>query len=121
MEKIKTNEGVKVGDIFTCEWGYDQTNQTFYQVQKLVGKASVIVARVNPPIVARSEEAFMAENVTFDLDCGLLDAIDEPFRKTVWRFALYEKVDEVPKINTDIGRWATLERGKVEKYISRYA
>ena len=32
---------VKVGDLFKCSWGYDQTNIDYYQVTKLLGQTMV--------------------------------------------------------------------------------
>ena len=29
---------VKVGDVFKCSWGYDQTNIDYYQVTRVIGK-----------------------------------------------------------------------------------
>ena len=40
--------GVKIGDLFYCSWGYDQTNNDFFQVIALVGESSVRVREVNP-------------------------------------------------------------------------
>lgn len=37
---------VKVGDIFTSSWGYEQTNVYYYQVVELKGKSSVVVRRI---------------------------------------------------------------------------
>ena len=42
--------GVKVGDIFSASWGYEQTNNDFFQVIALVGEKSVRVREVHPPI-----------------------------------------------------------------------
>jgi hypothetical protein len=42
----KTNEGIKVGDIFVAVWGYGQTNVSPFQVIKLAGKTSVIVRQI---------------------------------------------------------------------------
>lgn len=35
-ERSKAHD-VKIGDIFRCSWGYDQTNIDFYQVTKVIG------------------------------------------------------------------------------------
>jgi len=40
------NSTVKPGDIFYSSWGYNQTNITFYQVVKLVGKYSVSICEI---------------------------------------------------------------------------
>lgn len=37
---------VKVGDIFSCYWGWDQTNVEFYQVVGLVGKHSCKIQEI---------------------------------------------------------------------------
>lgn len=51
--KAKRNapHDVKVGDIFRCSWGYDQTNIDFYQCTKILG--AMIEIR---PIYQMSEE-----------------------------------------------------------------
>lgn len=38
--------GVKVGDLFACSWGYDQTNYNFYQVTEINGSEFVTVRPV---------------------------------------------------------------------------
>ena len=43
---------IKVGDVFSMSWGYDQTNVDFFQVVERVGKSSVRVLQVCPEIVA---------------------------------------------------------------------
>ena len=42
-EETPNADGVHVGDIFYCCWGYDQTNYDFYQVVALRGKHTAIV------------------------------------------------------------------------------
>lgn len=53
--------GVKVGDVFVATWGYDQTNNNFFQVTELVGSASVRVVEVAPQYET-TWTGFMAEN-----------------------------------------------------------
>lgn len=43
--------GLKVGDILYASWGYDQTNVNFYQVTKVIGKATVEVREVQSKVV----------------------------------------------------------------------
>jgi hypothetical protein len=43
--------GVKVGDIFYCSWGYDQTNVNFYEVIRLTGQGVEV-----QPIASRAVE-----------------------------------------------------------------
>ena len=45
-----------IGDILVSSWGYEQTNIDYYQVTKLVGKASV---EITPIGQRRKETAFM--------------------------------------------------------------
>lgn len=42
----KSNESVKVGDIFVASWGYGQTNVNAFQVVSLAGKTSVVLREV---------------------------------------------------------------------------
>lgn len=62
----KTNKfGVKVGDIFHASWGYDQTNNNFFQVIALVGESSVRVREVNPVCINSEATGPMAEDRVF--------------------------------------------------------
>ena len=38
---------MKKGDIFTMQWGYDQTNNTFYRVKALRGKTQAVIQEVD--------------------------------------------------------------------------
>lgn len=45
--KVAINElGVKVGDIFSYSWGYEQTNVNYFQVVALKGKTQVIIREI---------------------------------------------------------------------------
>ena len=63
-QKVKTApeslHGVKVGDLFVCSWGYEQTNVDFLQVVALVGKSSVRVRAVTPRIVDEQDVSGMS-------------------------------------------------------------
>lgn len=50
---VASGHGVQVGDFFYASWGYDQTNATFFQVTKLIGKTMVEVRQVQNKVVAR--------------------------------------------------------------------
>lgn len=66
MSKVNRNKyGVKVGDLFIAHWGYEQTNNTFFQVVELVGSTSVRVREVSPVPVNREACGGMAEDVTY--------------------------------------------------------
>ena len=54
-EEAQNEFGVKVGDVFAMSWGYEQTNNDFFQVVALAGKKSVRIVEVYPELV--KEEA----------------------------------------------------------------
>lgn len=64
--------GVKVGDLFYMDWGYDQTNIDFFQVSALCGKTSVIVRQVSPERVQMDGVSCMSAYCTYKLPEGLL-------------------------------------------------
>lgn len=64
--------GVKVGDIFSASWGYEQTNNDFFQVIALVGEKSVRVREVNPTIVSREATCGMAEDRVYKITKEIL-------------------------------------------------
>lgn len=57
--------GVKVGDLFSASWGYDQTNNDFFQVIALVGESSVRVREVNPVCENAEAISWASEDRTF--------------------------------------------------------
>tara|TARA_R100001443_G_scaffold16126_1_gene25937 strand:- start:1982 stop:2311 length:330 start_codon:yes stop_codon:yes gene_type:complete len=46
MEKTGTNAKIKIGDIFSCSWGYEQTNIDFYIVVGLAGKTMIYLQKI---------------------------------------------------------------------------
>ena len=64
--------GVKVGDIFSASWGYEQTNNDFFQVIALVGEKSVRVREINPPIISRDPVSGMSEDRVYKLTGEIL-------------------------------------------------
>lgn len=64
--------GVKVGDMFSASWGYEQANNDFFQVIALVGEKSVRVREVNPPIVRRDPVSGMAEDRVYKITGEIL-------------------------------------------------
>ncbi len=50
--KAAQGHGCKVGDIFRCSWGYEQTNVDYYQITELHGRTMATVRR----IAAQAEE-----------------------------------------------------------------
>ena len=71
----KTNAfGVKVGDIFRATWGWEQTNNDFFQVVALVGESSVRVREVFLPLLDSSAVSPMSEDRTFAITGEMLPA-----------------------------------------------
>ena len=67
--------GVQVGDIFWSSWGYEQTNNDFFQVIELVGSSSVRVREVYPEIVTTSAVSSMSEDRTLKISRDLLPPV----------------------------------------------
>ena len=57
--------GVKVGDLFSMSWGYEQTNVDYFQVVALVGASSVRVRGVCPEMIAETPTCGMAADRTY--------------------------------------------------------
>lgn len=64
--------GVKVGDIFRATWGWEQTNNDFFQVVALVGKCSVRVREVSPRIIESRATGPMAEDRVIEITNEIL-------------------------------------------------
>ena len=66
--------GVKVGDIFSASWGWEQTNVNFFQVIALVGETSVRVREVYPTMIDEKPTCGMAADRTYKLTNEILPA-----------------------------------------------
>lgn len=77
----KNKFGVQVGDIFSCTWGYDQTNVDFFQVIKLCGEQSVKVREVVPKIKLREAESPMSATTTYEITRDILSPTKGVFIK----------------------------------------
>ncbi len=66
--------GVKVGDVFYLNWGYEQTNVDFFQVVALVGEASVRVRHVLPEVVKTDACGPMCADYTYRIVPELMRA-----------------------------------------------
>lgn len=74
-DAAKANKyGVKIGDIFRSSWGYEQTNNDFFQVVALCGDSSVRVREVDLPMIRSDATGPMSENRTFKISRELLPA-----------------------------------------------
>ena len=67
--------GVQVGDIFSASWGYEQTNNDFFQVVELVGASSIRVREVYPEIVSTKTVSSMSEDRTIKVTREMLPAV----------------------------------------------
>lgn len=71
--KEKVNKyGVKVGDLFYCSWGYEQTNVDFFQVIALVGESSVRIREVAPKRISEEPTCGMAADRTYEVPTEIL-------------------------------------------------
>ena len=116
--------GVKVGDVFTASWGYEQTNVDWFQVVELVGESSVRVVEV-APIVMKSNEGFLCGYYTYKLTA-------EPMPRKEWSVHLKDKkngdVKRIQKSGESVffkmASYANAykcEHGEKEVYESSYA
>ena len=72
--KAANKFGVTVGDIFSASWGYEQTNNDFFQVVELVGASSVRVREVHLPCIEAEAVSPMSEDRTFKVTREMLPA-----------------------------------------------
>ena len=91
---------VKVGDVFVATWGYEQTNNDFFQVVSLAGKSSVRVRQVKPIVI--SEEYYSSMSADFEVDLsGELEPVERSFfikdqeRGDLKRLKYYSDVPEI--------------------------
>ena len=70
IEAAKAAKLVKVGDIFSCSWGYDQTNVNFFQIMKIIGKNSVRIRQVMPTCIQDDACGPMAADRTYAINNG---------------------------------------------------
>lgn len=71
-EEKKNKYGIKVGDVFGMSWGYDQTNNSYFQVVEIVGTESVRVREIKPRILSRESCGPMAEDRTIEITNEIL-------------------------------------------------
>lgn len=64
--------GVKVGDIFSASWGYEQTNVDFFQVVEVVGSQSVRVREVYLPMTDERAVSGMSADRTYKITNEIL-------------------------------------------------
>jgi len=86
-DKIKRREdaekalaNVKVGDIFHASWGYEQTNNDFYQVTD-IKKSTLTLREIGSDIVEGSESSLCSNRVTPIKDAFLKGDRYTPIKK----------------------------------------
>lgn len=67
--------GVKVGDIFSASWGWEQTNVDFFQVVALAGETSVRVREVCLPMIEDKAVSDMSAERVYQLSGDMLPAV----------------------------------------------
>ena len=62
-EKKNFVHTLEVGSLLYSSWGYDQTNVDFYEVVKLVGKKSVMIAKIGSAYAKEESKSHTYNNV----------------------------------------------------------
>jgi hypothetical protein len=110
----KNKYGVKIGDVFSMSWGYEQTNNNFFQVVALAGESSVRIVEVLPKIINRDVVSPMAEDITYNLkECVARDTscfIKDQENGDLKRVKPGYNADRLPIINMTSYANAYLER-----------
>ena len=113
--------GVKVGDVFYLNWGWEQTNVAFFHVTAQREESSVKVNHVSPRIVETKGEGFMCATYVYDItkeamttdSCAVF--LDNGDTKRVQGDA------ESPYIRLGSHRAYKIPFGLREEYVSWYA
>ena len=63
---------MKVGDIFTMQWGWEQTNNTFYRVKALRGKTQAIIQEVALKVKSCDAVGPMSADYEYDPDTAYI-------------------------------------------------
>lgn len=120
--------GVKVGDIFHMSWGYEQTNNDFFQVVALAGESSVRIREVHLPLIESQAVSGMSEDRVFQVTRELLQPVErstfikDQVRGDLKRLKSYSKDGSNPQINMTSYADAYLVTGDTLKvYESWYA
>ena len=112
----KNKFGVKVGDVFHMSWGYEQTNNDFFQVVSLVGESSVRVVEIIPKRVAEKAISPMSADYTYDVtECGRPEKsswIDDQVNGDVKRLKSYNADGSHPQFKVTSYADASLVVGK---------
>ena len=110
--KIMNNK-LEVGDVLNETWGYEQTNQNFYQVTKKIGKTMVELVEVASKIVETKE---YGEYVTFDKD----NFLSHKFKRKV-KIMNWSGGNEKPYVNLRSFSIATLTNESEKHWVTGWA
>ena len=67
--ETKTNiYGIKVGDVFSMSWGYEQTNVDFFRVKELRGKKQVVLQEVYLGLLEETACSGMSADRRYDVN-----------------------------------------------------
>ena len=83
-KNVNVDHSLRVGDILYSSWGYEQTNNTFFRVEKLVGKTMVAL-----------REVFLGIK---DSDATGVDAEDRYYDTSVWSYNENEPEEITKKV-----------------------
>lgn len=107
--------GVKVGDIFSASWGYEQTNVDFFQVVALVGESSVRVREVRPAMIDDVAISGMSADRTYKITSELLP----PVRSSV--FIKDQENGDIKRIKPGYDKDPELAKANCSFNLSSYA
>lgn len=57
---------MKVGDIYSMSWGYEQTNNTFYRIKALRGKTQAIIQEIKLAVKSVENSTGMSADYEYD-------------------------------------------------------
>jgi hypothetical protein len=126
MKTEKKNKyGVKVGEVFLMTWGYEQTNNNFFQVVALAGDLSVRVVEVDHELIENKYVSSMAADRIVNLKNCMRKAksffIKDQEKGDLKRIKPGYGADRLPIINITSYADARLERESIATvYDSNY-
>jgi len=99
IENKTDYHNVKIGDIFYTSWGYEQTNVEFYEVDKVIGKKTVILKELHTLVYEESDTCFSGKKIPVR---GEFKENKKTLRK---RISMEYSNDPIIKINHSINAW----------------
>lgn len=124
-------KNIHVGDVFSSSWGYEQTNVNFFQIVELIGKTSVRIKEVCPPIVENNPTGAMSADRVYAMPTNeemlpvkkwsvFISDNSKGAIKRIHTYTSFNKNDPIIKLSSYA--YAYPCKGKTEKcYVSWYA